>query len=38
MIDIKRITWDFLETEFEDCSYDEARKIAVLPISLKIKE
>ena len=38
MINIKRITWDFEGTEFEDCNYNEARKIAVLPISLKIKE
>lgn len=38
MINIKRIIWDFEGTEFEDCNYSEARKIAVLPNSLKIEE
>lgn len=38
MIKVKKIIWDFEGTEFEDCDYNEARKIAVLPRSLKIKE
>ena len=38
MIIIKKITWDFSGTEFEDCDYEESRKIAVLPKKLKIKE
>lgn len=38
MITIKKIIWDFSDTEFEDCDYEEARKIAVLPKSLKINE
>ena len=38
MIKVKKIIWDFEGTEFEDCDYNEARKIAVLPQSLKIKE
>ena len=38
MIVIKKIIWDFSGTEFEDCDYEESRKIAILPNSLKIKE
>lgn len=38
MIIIKKIIWDFSGTEFEDCDYEESRKIAVLPKKLKIKE
>jgi|TARA_B100000035_G_C20997630_1_gene553277 hypothetical protein len=38
MIKIRKIVWDFSDTEFEDCDYEEARKIAVLPKSLKINE
>lgn len=38
MIVIKKIIWDFSGTEFEDCDYEESRKIAVLPKKLKIKE
>ena len=38
MIVIKKIIWDFSGTEFEDCDYEESRKIAILPSSLKIKE
>jgi len=38
MIVVKKIVWDFEGTEFEECDYNEARKIAVLPNSLKIKE
>lgn len=38
MIKIKKITWDFSDTEFSDCSYEEARQIAVLPKSLLLKE
>lgn len=38
MIKIKKIMWDFSDTEFEDCDYEEARKIAVLPKSLKVNE
>lgn len=38
MIKIKKIKWDFSETEFSDCDYEEARKIAVLPKSLTLKE
>ncbi len=38
MIKLSKITWDFEETEFEDCSHAEAVEIAVLPVSLKIKE
>lgn len=38
MIVIKKIIWDFSDTEFEDCDYEESRKIAILPKSLKIKE
>lgn len=37
MIKINKIIWDFAETEFEDCNYEDARKIAILPSSLKIK-
>tara|TARA_Y100000114_G_scaffold140979_1_gene146320 strand:+ start:490 stop:705 length:216 start_codon:yes stop_codon:yes gene_type:complete len=38
MIVIKKIVWDFSDTEFEDCDYEESRKIAILPKSLKVKE
>lgn len=38
MVRIKKIIWDFSDTEFEDCNYEEARKIAVLPKSLTLKE
>jgi hypothetical protein len=38
MIKIKKIVWDFSGTEFEDCNYEESRKIAVLPKSLTLKE
>ena len=38
MIHIKKIIWDFSDTEFENCDYEESRKIAVLPKSLKIEE
>ncbi len=38
MIKIKKIIWSFGGTDFEDCNYEESRKIAVLPKSLKISE
>jgi len=38
MLKIKKIIWDFEGTDFEDCNYEESRKIAVLPKSLKIHE
>ena len=38
MIKVKKIIWDFEGTDFEDCDYEESRKIAVLPKSLSIKE
>ena len=38
MIKIKKIIWSFVGTDFEDCDYEESRKIAVLPKSLKISE
>lgn len=38
MIIIKKIKWVFEGTDFEDCDYEESRKIAVLPKSLKINE
>jgi hypothetical protein len=38
MIKVSKIVWDFSGTEFEDCDYEEARKITVLPKSIKIKE
>tara|TARA_X000000368_G_C23008576_1_gene702435 strand:+ start:409 stop:624 length:216 start_codon:yes stop_codon:yes gene_type:complete len=38
MIKIKKIIWDFSNTEFEDCDYEEARKIAILPKSISLKE
>ena len=38
MIKVKKIIWDFDGTDFEDCDYEESRKIAVLPKSIKIKE
>ena len=38
MIVIKKIVWNFTDTEFEDCDYEESRKIAILPKSLKIQE
>ena len=38
MIKVKKIVWSFSGTDFEDCDYEESRKIAVLPKSLKIKE
>jgi hypothetical protein len=37
MIKINKIIWDFSDTEFEDCSYEAARRITILPESLKIK-
>lgn len=37
MIKINKIVWDFSDTEFEDCSYEDARRITILPESLKIK-
>ena len=38
MIAIKKIIWNFEDTEFEDCDYEESRKVAILPKSLKIQE
>lgn len=38
MVKVKKIVWSFVGTDFEDCDYEESRKIAVLPKSLKIKE
>lgn len=38
MIKVKKIIWNFKGTDFEDCDYEESRKIAVLPRSLKIRE
>ena len=38
MLKIKKIVWNFEGTDFEECDYEESRKIAVLPKSLKIKE
>jgi hypothetical protein len=38
MIHVKKIIWDFDGTEFEGLLYEEVRKIAILPKSLKIKE
>tara|TARA_S200000501_G_C20815152_1_gene740205 strand:+ start:157 stop:372 length:216 start_codon:yes stop_codon:yes gene_type:complete len=38
MIAIKKIIWNFEDTEFEDCNYEESRKVAILPKSLKIQE
>ena len=38
MIAIKKIIWNFKDTEFEDCDYEESRKVAILPKSLKIQE
>ena len=38
MISIKKIKWVFEGTDFEDCDYEESRKIAVLPKNLKINE
>ena len=38
MIKVKKIIWNFEGTDFEDCDYEESRKIAVLPKSVKIKE
>lgn len=38
MIKVKKIVWNFEGTDFEDCDYEESRKIAVLPKSLKINE
>jgi len=38
MIKVKKIVWNFEGTDFEDCNYEESRKIAVLPKSLKINE
>jgi hypothetical protein len=38
MIKVKKIVWSFEGTDFEDCDYEESRKIAVLPKSLKINE
>ena len=38
MIKIRKIVWDFSDTEFEDCDYEESRKVAILPKSLKIQE
>jgi hypothetical protein len=37
MIKINKIVWDFSDTEFEDCNYEDARRITILPASLKIK-
>tara|TARA_B100001057_G_scaffold483205_1_gene559629 strand:+ start:739 stop:954 length:216 start_codon:yes stop_codon:yes gene_type:complete len=38
MIAIKKIIWNFEDTEFEDCDYEESRKVAILPKNLKIQE
>lgn len=38
MIKVTKINWDFSDTEFEDCDYEEARQIAILPDSIKIKD
>lgn len=38
MIRVKDIVWNFEGTDFEDCDYEESRKIAILPKSLKIQE
>jgi len=38
MIKIKNIIWNFEDTEFENCDYEESRNIAVLPKSLEIEE
>ena len=37
MIYVNNIVWDFSGTEFEECSYEDARRITILPESLKIK-
>ena len=38
MIVLKKIIWDFSETEFEDCLYEEATKVVCLPDSLEVDE
>lgn len=38
MIAVKKIIWNFEDTEFEDCDYEESRKVAILPKNLKIQE
>ena len=38
MIKVKKIIWSFEGTDFEYCDYEESRKIAVLPKSLKIRK
>ena len=38
MIKVKKIIWNFEGTDFEDCDYEESRKIEVLPKSLKINK
>ena len=38
MIAIKKITWNFEDTEFEECLYEEAVSMVCLPESLDIDE
>ena len=38
MIIVKKIIWDFSDTDFEDCLYEEATKVVCLPKALDIED
>lgn len=38
MLIVKKIIWDFSDTEFEDCLYEEATKVVCLPKNLEIED
>jgi len=38
MLILKKIIWDFSDTEFEDCLYKEATQVVHLPKSLETEE
>jgi hypothetical protein len=38
MIIVKKIIWDFSDTDFEDCLYEEATKVVCLPKTLDIED
>jgi len=35
---IKKIIWDFTDTDFEDCLYEEALSMVCLPNSIEVEE
>ena len=38
MILLKKIVWDFSDTDFEDCLYEEALNMVCLPASIEADE